>query len=189
MAIWTREKNTAYIMDPSQQVVLRKPKGIPCPPLAICSEGFNHLWRRLRVGSCYFLPQPVYSTIREGSGSLCFKDYKAQTFGHLAPGCEDALSGLDPANRLPPLDGGAGNHVSSYRRIPVSKRQTRIFKKKYRKKYKEKYESKYDSRTYWKKYRVRAAFEPLCEGKTTKGKPCQNLREPGGRFCSSHKGE
>lgn len=35
---------------------------------------------------------------RAGSGSSCFKYDKAQTLGHLAPGCEDALSGLDPAN-------------------------------------------------------------------------------------------
>ncbi len=38
-------------------------------------------------------------TARAGSVSLCFKYHKAQTFGHLAPGCEDELSGLDPANR------------------------------------------------------------------------------------------
>ena len=38
-------------------------------------------------------------TARAGSVSLCFKYHKAQTVGHLAPGCEDELSGLDPANR------------------------------------------------------------------------------------------
>ena len=38
-------------------------------------------------------------TARAGSVSLCFKYHKAQTIGHLAPGCEDELSGLDPANR------------------------------------------------------------------------------------------
>ena len=39
------------------------------------------------------------TTARSGSVSLCFKKHKAQTVGHLAPGCEDELSGLDPANR------------------------------------------------------------------------------------------
>jgi hypothetical protein len=39
------------------------------------------------------------TTARAGSVSLCFKNHKAQTVGHLAPGCEDELSGLDPANR------------------------------------------------------------------------------------------
>ena len=39
------------------------------------------------------------TTARAGSVSLCFKYHKAQTVGHLAPGCEDELSGLDPANR------------------------------------------------------------------------------------------
>ncbi len=39
------------------------------------------------------------TTARAGSVSLCFKYHKAQTFGHLAPGCEDELSGLDPANK------------------------------------------------------------------------------------------
>ena len=38
-------------------------------------------------------------TTRPGSASLCFKYHKAQTFGSLAPGCEDELSGLDPANK------------------------------------------------------------------------------------------
>ena len=41
----------------------------------------------------------LLTTARAGSVSLCFKNHKAQTVGHLAPGCEDELSGLDPANR------------------------------------------------------------------------------------------
>ena len=41
----------------------------------------------------------LLTTARSGSVSLCFKYHKAQTVGHLAPGCEDELSGLDPANR------------------------------------------------------------------------------------------
>lgn len=39
------------------------------------------------------------TTARAGSVSLCFKYHKAQTVRHLAPGCEDELSGLDPANK------------------------------------------------------------------------------------------
>ena len=39
------------------------------------------------------------TTARAGSVSLCFKNDKAQTVGRLAPVCEDAPSGLDPANR------------------------------------------------------------------------------------------
>lgn len=39
------------------------------------------------------------TTARAGSVSLCFKFHKAQTFGLQAPGCEDELSGLDPANK------------------------------------------------------------------------------------------
>lgn len=41
----------------------------------------------------------LLTTARAGSVSLCFKNDKAQTFGHLAPGCENELSGLDPANK------------------------------------------------------------------------------------------
>ncbi len=44
---------------------------------------------------------------RPGSASSCFKYHKAQTQRHLAPGCKDALSGLDPANTsCLPLNGG-----------------------------------------------------------------------------------
>lgn len=49
---WTWVTNTLF-MDPSQQVVMRKPKGIPCPPLAICQEGFSLLQRLARVASLY----------------------------------------------------------------------------------------------------------------------------------------
>jgi hypothetical protein len=38
------------------------------------------------------------STAPAGRASLCFKHHQAQTDRHLAPGCEDELSGLDPAN-------------------------------------------------------------------------------------------
>jgi hypothetical protein len=41
----------------------------------------------------------LLTTARAGSVSLCFKNHKAQTVGLQAPGCEDELSGLDPANR------------------------------------------------------------------------------------------
>ena len=37
-------------------------------------------------------------TTRAGNATSSFKKRKAQTFGHHAPGCKDALSGLDPAN-------------------------------------------------------------------------------------------
>ena len=37
-------------------------------------------------------------TTRAGSATSSFKKRKAQTFGHHAPGCKDALSGLHPAN-------------------------------------------------------------------------------------------
>ena len=68
---------------PSTQVVVRKTAMVVShPPQAICVEGINHL-----------------TTARSGSVSLCFKYHKAQTFGLLAPGCENELSGLDPANR------------------------------------------------------------------------------------------
>ena len=68
---------------PCTQVVVRKTTMVAYhPPKAICVEGINHL-----------------TTARAGSVSLCFKKHKAQTVGHLAPGCEDELSGLDPANR------------------------------------------------------------------------------------------
>ena len=40
----------------------------------------------------------LLTTARSGSVSFCFKYHKAQTFGLLAPGCENELSGLDPAN-------------------------------------------------------------------------------------------
>ena len=41
----------------------------------------------------------LFTTAPVGRASLCFKYHKAQTNRHLAPGCEDELSGLDPANR------------------------------------------------------------------------------------------
>ena len=58
-----------------------------------------------RKVSAYHATAPAISggasllTARAGSVSLCFKKHKAQTNRHLAPGCEDELSGLDPANR------------------------------------------------------------------------------------------
>ena len=150
---WIRDTNTTYIMNPSQQVVMRKPKGIPYPPHAICQEGFSLL------------------TARAGSVSLCFKKHKAQTFRLLAPGCEDALSGLDPANtsRLQ-LEGHTdekcyreeGRTLSTYRK-------TR------------------DKNTYWKKYVPRSSIDKLCEGTKKNGQPCQKLAEPGGRYCSLHR--
>ena len=67
---------------PSSQVVMRQPKGDSHHPThATCEKGISLL------------------TARAGSVSLCFKYHKAQTFGLQAPGCEDELSGLDPANR------------------------------------------------------------------------------------------
>jgi len=41
-------------------------------------------------------------TERAGSAPSSNKIVKAQTLGHQAPGCKDALSGLDPANHSCP---------------------------------------------------------------------------------------
>ena len=150
---WIWDYDTLF-MDPSQQVVMRKPKGIPYPPLATCLEGFSLL-----------------TTARAGSVSLCFKYHKAQTVGHLAPGCEDALSGLNPANtsRLQLHEGHTDEKC--YREEGRTLSTT---------------SKSYDKNTYWKRFAPRISIDKLCEETKKNGQPCQKLAEAGGRYCYQH---
>lgn len=65
-------------------------------------------------------------------------------------------------------------------------RYNKRWKKKWQQQTGEDYDGSFEGKTYWKKYRVRAAFEKLCEGKNKAGQPCKKLAQPGGRFCASH---
>lgn len=83
-APWMKEDSYTVLpyLIPCSQVVVRKTSTVDLhPPQATCDQGIN-----------------AFTTTRSGSVSLCFKYHKAQTNRHLAPGCEDELSGLDPAN-------------------------------------------------------------------------------------------
>jgi len=84
MTAWMKEDSytvSPYLI-PCSQVVVRKTLTVVLhPPQATCDQGIN-----------------AFTTAPVGRASLCFKHHKAQTDRHLAPGCEDELSGLDPAN-------------------------------------------------------------------------------------------
>ena len=87
---------------------------------------------------------------------------------------------------LPGLTGASQWLYEAKRTPPMSRSQVQKFNKKYKKKYGEKFEKGFDSATYWKQFRVRAAFETLCEGTRKNGQPCQKIAEAGGRYCYQH---
>ena len=83
--LWMKEDSYTVLpyLIPCSQVVVRKTSTVDLhPPQATCDQGIS-----------------LFTTAPVGRASLCFKYHKAQTNRHLAPGCEDELSGLDPANR------------------------------------------------------------------------------------------
>ena len=75
---WLTDKTQTHITLQKQVVV--KPFGEAMTTTAACICGVSLL------------------TTRAGNATSSSKNYKAQTFRHLAPGCEDELSGLDPVN-------------------------------------------------------------------------------------------